>query len=132
MKTRWFKKKKTHEEVLLNDKKIKGLNLVPVGYSLPDTAINEDDVKKKLQGFVSNDIDSLNGDMLFAYIDAKTNEDISYGDHQEVKHRGIIEDIIFSAKQDAAKAVTIKSFLQADKEAYIKERDKLIAISESL
>lgn len=136
---KWFNKQKKHNEKegeknLLTQKIIKVLNYTPVDYIHSDKFIADGqdpiaDIRKKLTG---TNPDNLCDTMLDPSIDADTVNENVFGKQQQIHHINMILQLSDSATEEAAKVPYLKKVLTEDREKLAAERDKLLAIRESL
>ena len=136
---KWFNKRKKQndkqgEKNLLTQKIIKALNYTPVDYIHSDKflADGKDPVKAMRKKLVGTNPDNLCDTMLDPSIDADTLSENVYGKQQRIHHINTILQLTDSAMEEAVKAPCLRKVLQEDLEKLVAERDKLLAIRESL
>lgn len=125
---------KQGEKNLLTQKIIKALNYTPVDYNHSDKFLSDgqapvEATRKKLAG---TNPDNLCDTMLDPSIDADTLNENVYGKQQKIHHINTILQLTDSAMEEAVKAPCLRKVLQEDREKLVAERDKLLAIRESL
>lgn len=136
---KWFNKSKKQndkqgEKNLLTHKIIKALNYTPVDYIHSDKflADGQDPVEAMRKKLARTNPDNLCDTMLDPSIDADTLNENVYGKQQRIHHINTILQLTDSAMEEAVKAPCLRKVLQEDREKLVAERDKLLAIRESL
>lgn len=135
---RFNKRKKQNdkqgEKNLLTQKIIKALNYTPVDYNHSDKFLSDgqDPIEATRRMLAKTNPDNLCDTMLDPSIDADTLSENVYGKQQRIHHINTILQLTDSALEEASKAPFLRNVLQEDREKLTAERDKLIAIRESL
>lgn len=136
---KWFNRRKKQndkqgEKNLLTQKIIKALNYTPVDYNHSNKFLSDgqDPIEATRRMLAKTNPDNLCDTMLDPRIDADTLSENVYGKQQRIHHINTILQLTDSALEEASKAPFLRNVLQEDREKLTAERDKLVAIRESL